>query len=67
MLNKVKNFLWQAATNVLPTADNLIRRRMAIMPTCSLYNACDEIVTHALLECGFAKSCWISFAVGYLL
>ncbi|KAH9687398.1 Nicastrin [Citrus sinensis] len=53
-------------TNVLPTADNLVRRRVDIMPTCSLCNAYNETVTHALLECGFAKSCWISSDVGVL-
>ncbi|KAH9724860.1 putative reverse transcriptase/RNA-dependent DNA polymerase [Citrus sinensis] len=63
---KVRNFLWRAATNVLPTADNLVRRRVDIMPTCSLCHACNETVTHALLECGFAKSCWMSSAVGFL-
>ena len=66
MLGKVRNFLWRVATNVLPTVDNLIRRRVDIMRTCSLCNACNETVIHALLECGFAKSCWISSAVGVL-
>lgn len=63
---KVRNFLWRAATNVLPTAENLVQRRVDIMPTCSLCHACSEIVTHALLECGFAKSCWMSSAIGFL-
>ncbi|XP_052297151.1 uncharacterized protein LOC127902326 [Citrus sinensis] len=56
----------KVVTNVLPTADNLVRRRVDIMPTCSLCNAYNETVTHALLECGFAKSCWISSDVGVL-
>ncbi|KAH9683148.1 reverse transcriptase domain-containing protein [Citrus sinensis] len=64
--SKVRNFLWRAATNVLPTTSNLVHRRVAIAPTCSLCNACNETVTHALLECGFARSCWISSAVGAL-
>lgn len=63
---KVRNFLWRAATNVLSTAENLVQRRVDIMPTCSLCHACSETVTHALLECGFAKSCWMSSAVGSL-
>ena len=66
MPGKVRNFLWRAATNVLPTATNLVYRRVVIVPTCSVCNACNETVTHALLECGFARSCWISFAVGAL-
>ena len=57
MLGKVRNFLWRAVTNVLPTATNLVHRRVTIVPTCSLCNAYNETVTHALLECGFARSC----------
>lgn len=53
--NKVRNFLWQAATNVLPSAVNLVNRRVVILPICSLCNAYDETVTHALLECEFAR------------
>ena len=64
--SKVRNFLWRAATNVLPTASNLVHRQVVIAPTCSLCNACNETVTHALLECGFVRSCWISSVVGAL-
>ncbi|XXG86094.1 hypothetical protein AAC387_Pa11g1057 [Persea americana] len=63
---KVKNLIWRAAMNVLPTADNLIRRRVEVMPTCSFYNAYSETITHALVDCDFAKSCWISSSIGYV-
>ena len=63
--NKVRNFLWLAATNVLPSVVNLVTRRVAIPPTCSLCNAYDETITHTLLECEFSKSCWIFYAVGF--
>lgn len=38
---------------------------MTIIPTCSLCNAYDKTITHALQECSFATSCWISSAVGF--
>ncbi|XXG85571.1 hypothetical protein AAC387_Pa11g0623 [Persea americana] len=63
---KVKNLIWRAAMNVLPTADNLIRRRVEVIPTCSLCNAYNETITHALVDCDFAKSCWISSSIGYV-
>ena len=66
MPGKVKNLIWRAAVNVLPTADNLIRRRVEVIPTCSLCNAYNETITHALVDCDFAKSCWISSSIGYV-
>lgn len=52
--------------NVLPTLDNLIRRRMEVMPTCSLCNHQNEIVLHALVDCAFAKTCWLSSSLGFV-
>ena len=66
MPNKVKNFIWRAAINVLPTAVNLISKRVDIPSTCTVCNAHEEPVTHALIECSFAKSCWISSHVGFI-
>lgn len=57
MLNKVKNFIWRAAANVLPTAVNLIFKRVDILSTCIVFNAYEETVIHSLIECSFAKSC----------
>lgn len=33
---KVKNFLWRAMMNILPTNDNLIRQGAEVMPICSI-------------------------------
>ena len=57
MPNKVKNFVWRAAANVLPTAVNLISKRVDIPSTCIVCNAYEETVIHSLIECSFAKSC----------
>lgn len=49
---------------MLPTAVNLISKRVDIISTCAVCNAYEETVLHSLLECSFAKSCWISSPVG---
>lgn len=64
--NKVKNFLWRATTNVLPTYDNLIRRRVEVMPICSLCNHQNETVLHALVDRAFARTCWLFSSLGFV-
>lgn len=66
VLGKVKNFIWPAATNVLPTNDNLIHRRVEVLPTCYVCNASTEMVSHVLVDCNFAKFCWISSPIRYV-
>ncbi|KAH9717145.1 putative reverse transcriptase/RNA-dependent DNA polymerase [Citrus sinensis] len=63
---KVKNFIWRAAHNVLPTAINLISKRVDVPSTCSVCNAYEETVLHSLVTCSFAKSCWNSSSVGFV-
>ncbi|KAH9792007.1 putative reverse transcriptase/RNA-dependent DNA polymerase [Citrus sinensis] len=62
----VKNFLWRAATNVLPTFDNLLRRRVQVLPLYAVCNTCNQSIIHILVDCGFAKACWIASPVGYI-
>ena len=57
MPNKVKNFVWRAAKNVLPTTVNLISKRVVILSTCPVCNAYEETILHSLIVCIFAKSC----------
>ncbi|KAK9195743.1 hypothetical protein WN943_003868 [Citrus x changshan-huyou] len=64
--NKVKNFIWRAAHNVLPTATNLISKRVDVPSTCSVCNAYEETVLHSLVACSFAQSCWNSSSVGFV-
>ncbi|KAH9665893.1 putative reverse transcriptase/RNA-dependent DNA polymerase [Citrus sinensis] len=64
--SKVKNFLWRAATNVLPTYDNLLRRRVQVLPLYVVCNTCNESIIHILVDCGFAKACWIASPIGYI-
>ncbi|KAL9460155.1 hypothetical protein AB3S75_003373 [Citrus x aurantiifolia] len=64
--SKVKVFLWRAAKNVLPTTDNLIWKRVEVMPICSLCNQQKETFVHALVNCVFAQTCWLTSSLGLI-
>lgn len=56
--SKVKNFLWRAVTNCLPTKDLLRVRSVQVNALCSTCNLLDESVLHALVSCSFADACY---------
>ncbi|XP_024035529.1 uncharacterized protein LOC127899286 [Citrus sinensis] len=62
---KVKHFIWRVGVNVLPTADNLRRRQVELASICPICNAADESIVHCLVNCSFAKSCWLLSPIGY--
>ena len=62
---KVKNFLWRAMSNVLPTADNLLQRRVEVQASCPICHSSPESVFHVLVHCQFAKTYWISYVIGF--
>ena len=51
--------------NVVPTADNLISRRVEVHPYCTICNASSETTYHVLVDCPFAKQCWMVSLVGF--
>ena len=53
--NKVKLFSWRACQNILPTRDNLVRRRVVEVASCCFYHRATETVLHVLWECGAAQ------------
>ena len=55
---KVRTFLWQACSNILPTRGNLHRRELQVEPTCGLCCQCIETVEHVLWECSLARNVW---------
>lgn len=61
---KVKHFLWRALKNILPTADNLLSRRVDVSPICPICSAVNESVFHCLVDCVLAKSCWFMSSLG---
>lgn len=62
---KVKNFLWRAMTNVIPTADNLLQGRVEVQAFCPICHTSSESVYHILVTCPFAKACWLSSVIGF--
>ncbi|XP_048501627.1 uncharacterized protein LOC125497948 [Beta vulgaris subsp. vulgaris] len=56
---KWKHFLWKIFNNALPTADNLIKRKIAgINPTCYLCKSQDETLAHMLRDRQIAQRIW---------
>lgn len=56
----VKTFIWQACSNILPTKENLFKRKVT---TDSLYPICQlevELVRHALWSCPAAQDVWLA-------
>uniref|UniRef100_A0A803QIZ4 Reverse transcriptase domain-containing protein n=1 Tax=Cannabis sativa TaxID=3483 RepID=A0A803QIZ4_CANSA len=63
---KVKNFLWRASNDCLPTCLNLVIKHVNIdsrCPVCKLYT---ETVVHALISCPFAHSYWTKLGPRYV-
>ena len=53
---KVRNFVWWASSNILPTQANLARRRVPIDPKCVVCGSSDETVFHILWQCPLAQN-----------
>lgn len=55
---KVKIFIWKASKNILPTAENLWRRKCIQEPVCQSCKRCMETVRHVLFECKATRKIW---------
>ena len=58
--SKVKNLVWRACRNSLPTKMNLVRRKIIIDGTCDLCQTLQEDVQHALYLCPKLTELWQS-------
>ena len=54
---KVKNFMWRALTQCLPTTHNLKLKFVPVEDVCPLCRGAPETMFHYLVECQFAKQC----------
>ncbi|KAK7290162.1 hypothetical protein RIF29_04389 [Crotalaria pallida] len=54
----MKIFFWRVIKNILPTKDNLLRKKVPLSPICSGCHEEFESVQHALFQCDFAKRVW---------
>ncbi|KAH9768956.1 reverse transcriptase domain-containing protein [Citrus sinensis] len=55
---KIRIFIWRAAKNLLPSAENLWKRKIVQEPTCQRCKMGIEDVCHALVDCKAAKKVW---------
>lgn len=55
---KVKNLLWRAASNCLPTKTMLRSKHVQVDSLCPLCQQQRESISHCLVQCSFARSCW---------
>ncbi|KAL4333862.1 hypothetical protein GQ457_07G011430 [Hibiscus cannabinus] len=51
--SKIKIHMWRVANNLLPTFDNLQRRRLAVNNVCPFCQSVGEAVAHLLRDCDF--------------
>nr|POE71608.1 putative ribonuclease h protein [Quercus suber] len=56
--NKVKNFIWRASRNSLPTKENLVRRTVIENPLCDRCFGAHESALHAVWSCGELDVVW---------
>lgn len=56
--SKIKNFLWRACRNALPTNANLVRSCVLTNPRCCVYNNNEENVLHCLWSCPSLSTIW---------
>ncbi|KAM6569155.1 hypothetical protein CsatB_017140 [Cannabis sativa] len=54
---KVKNLLWRALTDCLPTLVSLQTKRVHVYSVCSLCNFEPETTFHLMVGCSFTKAC----------
>lgn len=60
---KVKNFLWRATKECLPTKDLLCRRRVPVNVICPTCNNAPESILHSLVTCSYAEASWSKLAI----
>jgi ribonuclease HI len=56
--NAEKHFLWRACREILPTRDNLCKRRVLSDPICPICEREPETTFHALWQCPSARDVW---------
>ena len=55
---KMRMFVWRACLNILPTRDNLHRRKININPRCEICYKHLEFTAHLLWECPLEQNVW---------
>ncbi|XP_019180227.1 PREDICTED: uncharacterized protein LOC109175419 [Ipomoea nil] len=55
---KWKIFLWRAISDILPTTNNLLIKRVDVDPMCAMCRIMSEDTMHSLVLCDYASSIW---------
>ncbi|XP_019150982.1 PREDICTED: uncharacterized protein LOC109147778 [Ipomoea nil] len=55
---KWKTFLWRALSDILPTTENLLSKRVDIDPTCAMCDLVHEDIVHSLITCDYTANIW---------
>ncbi|BFG35644.1 hypothetical protein CerSpe_219180 [Prunus speciosa] len=61
---KIKLFWWRACNGILPTKDNLWKRKIHLDTCCDLCGAEMESTLHVLWHCPFARGVWACASIG---
>jgi hypothetical protein len=56
--NVGKNFMWRACQSILPTKDNLVKRKIIQDPLCPICGLEPETSFHILWDCPSARDVW---------
>ena len=55
---KLKHFVWQILSGILPVTKNLHSRRIKCNMQCQIYGDEEESINHVLFECPLALQTW---------
>ncbi|KAK9993659.1 hypothetical protein SO802_023362 [Lithocarpus litseifolius] len=61
--NKIRNFMWRACRNILPTKANLFHKWIAQDSTCEVCGNSEETTGHLLWHCHRARRCGMRWAL----
>jgi ribonuclease HI len=61
--NAEKVFFWRACQNILPTRDNLVRKKIIDDAGCPICGREDETISHILWSCPSAQDVWSAASV----
>ncbi|KAH9670685.1 putative reverse transcriptase/RNA-dependent DNA polymerase [Citrus sinensis] len=56
---KIKIFMWRASQNLLPTDENLWKKKILVEPYCQVYKQGVESVSHVLVHCKVVRKVWV--------
>lgn len=55
---KVKNFMWRAIKNLVPTSENLWHKKIIADPICQMCKRQANSISYALFTCKMARKIW---------